>query len=68
MALAIGRANMKWFGSPAIGQTITNSGFTAITSVGNIAGIGTATMMRDTMIAGIGRTIVTTTDINQSIT
>jgi len=61
MALAIGVANMKWFGSPAIGQTTTRHGFTAIMSAGNTAGTGTATMTSDTMI-------VTTTDINQSIT
>lgn len=69
MARAIGQAITKWFGSPAIGQTTAGLGFTATTSAGNTAGITrTATKMKDTMIAGTARTIVTTTDINQSIT
>ena len=49
---------MKWFGCKVIGPTITGIGFTAITSVGNIAG----TIMTSTSI------FITTTTSNQSIT
>jgi hypothetical protein len=50
MARAIGQATGKWFGSPATGQGVVS--FTAITSVGNIAGVtGSAVMMKDGMIA-----------------
>jgi hypothetical protein len=68
-AHAIGPAIIKWFGLPAIGQTTTGHGCTAIMSAANTAGIGTATVMSDTMIAVITATIVatigTTTGINQ---
>jgi hypothetical protein len=60
MAPAIGPVNMKWSGSPATDQGII--GFTAITSVGKIAGvIGTATMINVMTIATIGAMIAATT-------
>ena len=63
MARAIGLGSGKWFGSPAIGRIIVGHGFTAITSAGNIAGIGIAIMTIGMTTIGV-MTIVATIATN----
>ena len=66
MARATGQATGKWFGSPATGTGVV--GFTAITSVGNIAGVtGSAAMMiADTMIVAMIVAMIDVTTANKS--
>src|SRR2546423_10277719 len=59
MALAIGQATGKWFGSPAIEKDV--AGFTAITSAPNVVIVtGTATVITDTITGMIAVTTAIT--------